>query len=78
MLVPRELIRNFTLDKVFGKGASKVRVLGQGGACYSAPNGPNNLKCCIPKLHLPKFRSSHDDLQDDCKAFEYQGQSCFV
>ena len=29
------------------KGGSKVRVLGQGGACNSVPNGPNDLKFCM-------------------------------
>ena len=29
------------------KGGSKVRVLGQGGACNSAPKGPNDLKFCM-------------------------------
>ena len=31
----------------FAKGGSKVRVLGQGGACNSVPNGPNDLKFCM-------------------------------
>ena len=29
------------------KGGSKVRVLRQGGACNSAPKGPNDLKFCM-------------------------------
>ena len=29
------------------KGGSKVQVLGQGGACNSAHNGPNDLKFCM-------------------------------
>ena len=29
------------------KGGSKVRVFGQGGACNSAPKGPNDLKFCM-------------------------------
>ena len=33
--------------KVNTKGGSKVLFLGQGGACYSVPNGPNDLKFCI-------------------------------
>ena len=32
---------------ILKKGGSKVRVLGQEGACNSAPNGPNNLKFCM-------------------------------
>ena len=32
------------------KGGSKVRVLGQEGACNSAPNGPNDLKFCMLEL----------------------------
>ena len=31
----------------FLKGGSKVQFLGQGGACNSAPNGPNDLKFCM-------------------------------
>ena len=31
----------------FPKGESKVWVLGQVGACNSAPNGPHDLKFCM-------------------------------
>ena len=36
-----------TLTASISKGGSKVRVIRQGGACNSAPKGPNDLKFCM-------------------------------
>ena len=45
ILNERDLKYEDALKKL--KGGSKVRVLGQGGACNSVPCGPNDLKFCM-------------------------------
>ena len=54
------------------KGGSKVRVLGQGGACNSVPNGPNDLKFCMQGAFVCYYwvlvQSSSCNL--------YKGQAC--
>ena len=54
------------------KGGSKVRVLGQGGACNSVPNGPNDLKFCMQGAFVCYYwvlvQSSSCNL--------YNGQAC--
>ena len=54
------------------KGGSKVRVLGQEGACNSAPNGPNDLKFCMQGAFVCYYwvlvQSSSCNL--------YNGQAC--
>ena len=56
----------------FAKGGSKVRVLGQGGACNSVPNGPNDLKFCMQGAFVCYYwvlvQSSSCNL--------YNGQAC--
>ena len=44
-----------TIGEVVIKGGSKVWVLGQGGACNSAPNGPNDLQFCMQGAFVGYF-----------------------
>ena len=57
---------------IMKRGGSKDRFLGQGGACNSAPNGPNDLKFCIQGAFVGYYsvvvKSRSCDL--------YRGQTC--